>query len=305
MKDSARTPRPACKPRATPCRSRVVRRLRRGLSLLALAALPGALAAQTGAPFVAGCSYPFADIAVQHSIDSDCGILGNSKADAANQAQNKAKNNFCATGDPIAVTPADLVNLQAAVLTAKIPFGDTHNLPADRSVLVNLAKTAGGTPIGEGSKVVLVALVEKAHYSDVPSAAEKAKGKGGESVNCNEFLDDTNDIHIPLVQTSDADECTSVTAEMSPHGRPAGWTPAALNQPGQVVRVTGNLFFDGSHRPCTAGHPQSPKRASLWEIHPVYAIDICTGTTIADCPVGDDSKWHALQAKPPSAPSGQ
>jgi len=162
-------------------------------------------------------------------------------------------------------------------------------LPKDRSVLRDLAKTGQGTPIGEGTKVRLVALVENAHYSDVSS---------GESVNCKKPSEETNDIHIPTVQTAGADECTSITAEISPHGRPAGWTPAALNKPGQVVRITGQLFFDGSHHPCTAGKPQNPKRASLWEIHPVYSIDVCSANSIADCAVDDDTKWHPLQAAP-------
>jgi hypothetical protein len=249
-----------------------------------------ATSTQTGEPFDAGCAYPFADIAVKHPIDLECGISGK-PADAPNQAQNEAKNNFCVSGDAVSVTPADLVKLQGAVKAANIPFGDTHHLPPKRSVLRNLSKTDKGVAIGEGSKVRLVAFVEQAHPSDVDS---------GESVNCDISGEETNDIHIPLVQAAGTDECTSVTAEMSPHGRPAGWTSAALNLPGQVVRVTGQLFFDGSHRPC-AGGKGSPKRASLWEVHPVYAVDVCTGKTIADCPVDDDSKWRSLEPKPGEA----
>jgi hypothetical protein len=71
---------------------------------------------------------------------------------------------------------------------------------------------------------------------------------------------------------------------------------------GQVVRVTGQLFFDGSHSPC-AGGKGSPKRASLWEIHPVYALDVCSGKTIADCPVDDETKWQPLEPKSGQAAS--
>jgi hypothetical protein len=252
----------------------------------------------TGGPFVPGCAYPFAGIEVPHSIDADCGISGDA-TDGPNQAQNQAKNNFCAAGNAITVTASDLVQLQAAVVKAKIPSGSHDQLPPDRSVLKDLVKTTKGEALGEGVKVRLVAFVEKAHYSDVPSASQRAQGKGGEGVNCNEFLNETNDIHIPLVETAGANECTSVTAEMSPHARPAGWTPAAVNVAGQVVRVTGQLFFDGSHKLCVndKGVPGNPARASLWEIHPVYAFDVCSGKTIAECPVDDESKWHPLESK--------
>ena len=254
---------------------------------------------QVGGPFTPGCAYPYADIAIAHSIDADCGTAGDA-TDGPNQAQNRAKNNFCAAGDAITVTSDDLVQLQAAAVAAKVPFGDTEHLPPDRSVLKTLDKSGKG--LGEGRKVRLVAFVDSAHYSDVPTAAERAKQQGGESVNCNEFLNETNDIHIPLVQTAGADECTSVTAEMSPHARPVGWTPAALNVAGQVVRVTGQLFFDGSHSPCVGGKG-SPKRASLWEIHPVYALDVCSGKSISECPVDDESKWHPLESQsgPPAS----
>ena len=71
--------------------------------VLALA-LPAALAAQEGAPFDPGCSpLQFADIAVKHPIDDNCGIEGKSAADDANHAQNRAKNDFCAQGDPVTV----------------------------------------------------------------------------------------------------------------------------------------------------------------------------------------------------------
>jgi hypothetical protein len=32
----------------------------------------------------------------------------------------------------------------------------------------------------------------------------------------------------------------------------------------------------------------------LWEIHPVYGIDVCVNGTLASCPAGNDSKWIAL-----------
>ena len=292
MADSARSHRLALGSLASPSRSCL---LACGIGLAALASLPGAIAAQNGTAFDPGCPLPFADIAVKHPIDSDCGIQGKTGASADNAAQNQAKNNFCAAGNPARVTAVSFRKLQAAVVKAHIPFGGGTTLPPDRSKLHDIYKTSDGNTIGEGSVVRLVAFVEDAHPSDVTS---------GESVNCGETGEEQNDIHIPTVQTAGADECTSVTAEMTPHGRPAGWTSDALNQLGVPVRITGQLFFDGSHRPCKNGSG-SPKRLSLWEIHPVYSVDVCSGSTLADCPFDDDSKWHPLETKPAAPPPGK
>jgi len=36
-------------------------------------------------------------------------------------------------------------------------------------------------------------------------------------------------------------------------------------------------------------------RERLWEIHPVYAIDVCEKTTLAACKVNDESVWLPLE----------
>ncbi|HVT61497.1 MAG TPA: hypothetical protein VHR45_24255 [Thermoanaerobaculia bacterium] len=261
------------------------------LAVLLLAALPPALAAQEGQAFDPGCPLPYAGIAVKHPIDSNCGVEGISTADGPNHLQNRAKNNFCASGEPVTVTQSDFVNLQAAVAPdkANVACGSTRHLPANRSVLHDIYKTSGGATIGEGTQVRFVAFIDNAHYSDVGP---------GEAVNCKEHGNEPNDIHIPTVQSPGDNECSSVTAEMSPHSRPDAWTDKALNSLGVPVRITGQLFFDASHCPCTEGHQQPPKRISSWEIHPVYGIDVCTAKTLADCPVGDDTKWHPLTPPP-------
>ena len=38
----------------------------------------------------------------------------------------------------------------------------------------------------------------------------------------------------------------------------------------------------------------APARASSWEIHPVYGIDVCKFKTLAKCKAGNDSLWTAL-----------
>ena len=115
-------------------------------------------------------------------------------------------------------------------------------------------------------------------------------GFNGEGVNCNNNSIDWNDIHVALVEHPGDEECSSVTAEIIPHFRPVNWNrfdcndttaPHVKNAITQVkglrVRITGQLFFDGSHlaHPCGTPKGQSdPIRASVWEIHPVYKIEV-------------------------------
>ena len=104
-----------------------------------------------------------------------------------------------------------------------------------------------------------------------------------------------NDIHIELVEPGVKEKCLSVTAEISPHFRPDSWQrfhnmranseaeDISIDRPEakrvnfkkvQLVRVTGPLFYDASHEPCSAHKRASPARRSIWEIHPVYKIEV-------------------------------
>ncbi len=114
-----------------------------------------------------------------------------------------------------------------------------------------------------------------------------ARQEGGESVNCGKNVLDAalfHDIHISLVSSLDVtDECSSVVAEMSPHHRPDSWNHANVEKVAREklpVRVTGQLYFDSSHFPCSGGQGAgegNPKRIALWEIHPIYKFEVCTG----------------------------
>ena len=227
--------------------------------------------------FTPVCSLPF-DGVRNPAIDDHCGIQGGSK-DPAKQLESRAKNNFCASGQPLQeVTYQDLIKLQEESAQARIP----KNIP-DRKVLLS----PGGDKLGEGKFVSYIAFIKEAHYSDVG---------GGEAVNCNIGGTPTNDIHIVLVQNPADDECKSTTAEMSPHYRPAGWTPDNLNLVHNPVRVQGHMFYDGSHVPCTATSSPNPHRASLWEVHPVYALDVCRLNTVELCRNSTDEKdWVPLE----------
>ncbi len=235
------------------------------------AAPPGAQAIQQPGSFSPVCTLPF-DGVRNPASDDHCGIYGD-KTDPASQAESAAKNNFCApTYDPDVMTYQKLLDLQT----------QSANIPKeldDRKEVQNL---------GEGNYVSYVAVIKNAHYSDTT---------GGESVNCNMSGNPPNDIHIVLMSDpNDTDECHSTTAEMSPHYRPANWTPAALNALGKPVRIKGQLFYDNSHTPCTAHSRPNPKRASLWEIHPVYSIEVCRSSNLDECRNSTDpAEWTALQ----------
>lgn len=219
--------------------------------------------------FTPPCTLPFKGIRSPPS-DDQCGIAGGS-SDPAKQAESRAKNNFCASSGTVrAIGYKELVNLQKKSV----------NIPkklVDRSVVRKL---------GEGQYVSYIAFIKDAHYSDVG---------GGEAVNCNLPGTTTNDIHIVLLQSLNQDECLSTTAEISPHYRPPGWTDKKLLKAsaGHPVRIKGQLFFDGSHTPCSGTSRPNPKRISVWEIHPVYSVEICSERSIALCQ-SSAARWTRL-----------
>lgn len=242
-------------------------------------------------PFVAGCALPFGNAnAVNHPIDDQCPLQGNCHSGAGSLLQNKIKNNYCATGTPVAIGVATIDKLQQAVdnLVKKHQLtygvGNKPPQPKDRPKLHNLQTVdAVGNPVtlSEGALVTYDGFVFEAKHDDTFPL-----GFTGEGVNCNNPALDWNDIHIALVQTSDivhANECDSVTVEIIPHSRPALWdrfdtnpmTRKFVTNPlpmvGRRIKVTGQLFFDGSHtpRPCAG-----PRRRSSWEVHPVYGIEV-------------------------------
>jgi hypothetical protein len=267
--------------------------------------------------FALNCKLPFDGIATKpdpFAPCGNCGVVSSSPpaTPAENQAkaaQSQAKNNFCANASsPAAFTFADLRNMQAE---SKKNNWVVKDLP-DRKVLHGFYKS-GGRPVGEGDVIRLVAWVLDAHVSDCPS---------GESVNCEIPGFASNDLHIPLTDPSSGprtqDECSSVTAEMSPHFRPTDWSNLDMKTPvTNVVRVTGPLFFDNAHEPCRgltkAQGDAAPFRSSLWEIHPVYGFEVCSNADPKKCDINssDTKVWipydHWVKTAPPSAvqPTGK
>ena len=261
-------------------------------------------AATSSSPFTPECSLPF--IATPGlKIDQTCGVFGNAAGKTPEGLQNHAKNNFCAPGPAVTVTLAILLNLQRASESASVSFGSESQLPTNRATLQKGFSIAG-TTYHEGQRVQLAASLIETHPADLSS---------GESVNCGTKEDPKgNDVHMALGAAYGADECTSVTTELSPHSRPSAWQiladiaakdktekPAVITQ--FPIRVTGQLFFDASHKLCSNGSevPGNPARQSAWEIHPVYQVDVCSRQTLADCQADDAVVWTPIgQWKPPA-----
>ncbi|MGE5204017.1 MAG: hypothetical protein ACM3PW_00260 [Chlamydiota bacterium] len=256
-----------------------------------------AVSAPSFGKFVAACTLPFDAIKQQHPIDESCDLDGVAKPDTPQARQNEAKNNFCAAGPPVDIN-FDVLHQLQTLAARRVSFGSDSALPHDRSALRDLPTSAG--TIGEGTLVRMAAYVMEARYSN--------RGKG-ESVNCKRPDNASNDIHVVLVERAPvpekptpADECDSATAEISPHFRPDVWTPDMLlakdkllfsNAGNYLFRFTGQLFFDASHVPCRNGTGPSPRRFTIWEIHPVYNMEVCTAPD-GKCDAGSNANWESL-----------
>jgi hypothetical protein len=240
-----------------------------------------------------GCTLPFTG--QSHDIDQHCPNEGCAKKEN-DKAQNRIKNNFCAAGPAIQIRATSIDKLQAAVdqlvQQGTFKYGQSSPQPADRAKLHDLPTVdVNGNPVllGEGKLVKFEGFVLDAKHDDTYVLGSGPQGFGGEGVNCKNSLFDWNDIHVALGETAGAEECASVTAEISSHFRPAVWdrfdsnacTSPHVTNPlpikGLRVRITGQLFFDGSHTPgqCQGPHgANSFPRRSVWEVHPAYAIEV-------------------------------
>lgn len=121
-----------------------------------------------------------------------------------------------------------------------------------------------------------------------------AKPEGPESCNCHSV--DDIDYHLWLVADPHHDRDRSVVIEVSPRVR-ARHKELALAQirpliDGRTrVRVSGWLMLDQEHPEQLPGRGAHTTRATLWEIHPIVAIEVAQG-----------DGWVPLTAPPPPAP---
>jgi hypothetical protein len=242
----------------------------------------------SGQAFVPGCAnpmFPSPPPAKSLAIDATCTIQGSAGPETQ---QNAVKNNFCAMAPAQPITIDDMVALQQRVQSNKaINFGSDRDHPLSNSP----GPTTDRTPLralGEGSLRRLEGFIFM------------ARQEGEEGVNCGKDVPQNplfHDIHISIVAAeaeTHGNECSAVVVEMTPHHRPDSWTASGVQRVAikhRPVRVTGQLLFDSSHTPCQDGKevPGDPRRSSLWEIHPIYGLDVCK----AD-PCTTDTNWISL-----------
>ena len=257
---------------------------------------------QINTKFETGCgALPFEDIAIEHKdVDDVCGIEGvHAPTDEGNKKQNLLKNNFCRKGKPVVISTTDLLTMQKKIdALDDFRYGSGSSVPEDRSPLEDVI-SVGGKKVGEGTLITLVGYMIDPHYSDV---------KKGEGVNCKQKGKVKNDIHYSISRSwHDIDNldktqkqlqlCNLVSGEINPHFRPESWEVDNLSDLDRIpVRLTGQLFFDASHKPCRPGKPLNPARASVFELHPTYAIDVCKSKTKAKCRANVNSDWITMDA---------
>jgi hypothetical protein len=238
-----------------------------------------------------GCTLPFASIAPPTDSFAACDdsgrMTGVTPPSKAKQLQASAKNNLCAADSEVVLLHfEEFSSLENATDRTQL------DLSKSRTDLTAVS-TIHGTEVGEGTVVDVVAMMRSAHVSDCRTP--RPGSKGGEAVNCNVLGVDKNDFHIvlmPIGSNDQTDECQSVTAEIIPHFRPSTWAQLDMKTPvANPVRVRGQLFYDDAHQGCQPGKPASPARRSVWEIHPVYQLDVCKGTTESACQATDANAW--------------
>ncbi len=268
-------------------------------------------ACQNTGKFESACN-PFGKAALPHPADNTCGITGDAKTDG-DKAQDRQKNNLCATGSPRPITIKDLTALQEAVDATKVDYGGEHGSkahagpPADRSTL--FTKIPSGSP-KEGDLVSFIGYIVE------------AKPGSNETVDCNCTGPDAIDVHIAVADhllnlqdpekappaqkhditvKNDALLCTnSFVAETIPHKRPAALELTAIEplREKNIVKISGPLLFDGSHRPCvgTVNGMGDPARITVFEIHPVYDIAVCSQSEMAKC-TATSNNWKSVLQK--------
>jgi len=120
-----------------------------------------------------------------------------------------------------------------------------------------------------------------------------------DSSNCNLVGMRNNNFRIHLASDSADTDFDSIIGEITPYHRPSTWTLPRLRklqEEKRLLLVTGQLFYDNKHfvnDDPDADLPLEPRRVSLWELHPITEILVCT-TTTNDCRPEEVHAWEPL-----------
>ena len=216
------------------------------------------------------------------------------------RAANRLKRRFPKASAPR--TPIDfatLRDLQAATDHLGVPQGEVLS-SADRAKLKNIP--VGTRIFAEGHAVILTGFL----------AADRTLRCGSrESVNCN-FSNgaggpcDKTDIHMPIVEHAGQLEVDSLVVEPVPQGKKVqSWTPTALasaQENRRLLKIVGSLFYDSQHIVNTGGAGTQPKRFTVWEIHPVSELFVCTRADNG-CDPASTQDWTPLGESSAPLPS--
>lgn len=205
---------------------------------------------------------------------AECPVIGCAAAGSADALVNSTKHRIPSGRTPVKLTVDDFLVLQdraaAALGEEKAEKADLNE--ADRAKLRAL-KLDSNAEVAEGDLAQVSGFI-----IGLPT---RPKASGPESVNCRLKGTANNDFHIPIAADADSTEFEGIVVEMIPQARNSGWTVKKLKRIAKEQRpvvVRGQLFYDNKHR--VNDDPDDvlggePKRASLWEIHPVTEFFVC------------------------------
>lgn len=242
-----------------------------------------------------GCALPYAKIAPDYDAFIACDhggrLDGVAIPDLARRLRAGAKNNLCAVdNEPVLLSSRTL---------SKLPQLPANHLSSTRAPLANVVSVSGKW-IGEGSLVQFVGRLTRAHVDrcQTPPSGQSPNDSGNCHVLGGVITSDIRLAVMPLDAPAEATECDAVTAKIIPHYRPAVWSGIDAKTPLVPVRVRGHLFYDDTARSCVrgksgAGKSQGDARGfTKWQIHPVYAIDVCVANSPQRCKADDENAWE-------------
>lgn len=254
-----------------------------------LAVVLVAAAAQSEPRFAlrSGCVLPYAAYAPTRDVLYFCDNAGRRAGmpppPLADRLRLDAQNNLCAAASaPVPMAPREF---------GLLPSPPKSELTVSRKSLAQLAVLTGRSGVGEGTVIRTAGIISKAH---VTGCREPAPGEtAGEAVTCY-FMGGpkVSEIQLnlsPVAGPRDQPDCDTIVAKLVTHYRPIWWDDIDIKTPEAPVRITGQLFYDDTAGTCQGSGGRSP-RMTRWEVHPVYAIDVCIASA-AECDPANGQLW--------------